>query len=418
MTGKIGVAVSGGIDSMTLLCMLLRAGVKPYVINVEHGIRGARSKHDSEFVKAICDENDLEYFFTEVDAPKVAERDGISLELAARNLRYEFFQELLEKKMVDVIALAHHADDNAETLLMRIFRGTGIRGLKGITERDGFIRPLLKYTRDDIEKYARENKVPYVIDETNSDTAFTRNFIRNELMPLIKSRYPDVAASFTRLSESAAEADEFLSSLALRAEPTHNGKILKNVYLKPLIVQKYSINAALNEMGATKDIEYRHLVSLLALKNKENNSSIDLPFGITAVKQNSDLYFYYRDKETFTEREFSESETFTYRGYSYRFERAKEMTKGISADLNKLKHCLIRSRRDGDYFHRVNGKNKLLSDFLNEKKLTKTEKDALLVLAEGSTVYAILGLEVAEQAKIDNDATTIINIIKEKREIC
>ncbi len=414
LSGRIGVAVSGGMDSMTLLRLLIDAGVKPYVINVEHGIRGDRSKSDSLFVKEFCISHGLEYFFTEVNAPEYAAEHGISLELAARTLRYEFFEKLLDEKKVDVIALAHHADDNAETILMRIFRGTGIRGLKGIADRDKFIRPLLKYTRAEISEYARVHSVPYVEDETNEDTAFTRNFIRNELLPQIKTRYPDVIASFARLAENAAETDAFLQSFVIPATETDFGYLIKDVFAKPVIVQKYSVNQALKLMGAIQDIEFVHLKAILELKDKPNNSSLDLPFGITALKRDCDLYFSYRTDEIFTERKFDENGVFSFRGYAYRFMRANEISRGISADLKKLENCVIRTKNAGDYFHRVNGKNKLLSDFLNDKKLTKTEKNALLVLARKNVVFAIIGLEVAEQAKIDENTKTIIHLIKEK----
>ena len=302
LSGKIGVAVSGGMDSMVLLHLLISAGVTPYVINVEHGIRGESSLSDSAFVKDFCEKNGLPLFSTQVNAVAESRKLGISIELAARKLRYNYFDKLLADGKVDRIALAHHADDNAETILMRIFRGTGIRGLKGITERDGYIRPLIKFTRAEIEEYAKNNNVPFVEDETNSDTVYTRNFIRHEILPKIKERYPEVLTSFTRLAENAAEADEFISSFIVPAETTAVGRVVYGIFSKPTIIQKYSINAALHDMGATQDIEYKHLNSLLELKYKDNNSSVDLPFGITAVKQYDDLHFFAKNDEIFTER--------------------------------------------------------------------------------------------------------------------
>lgn len=414
LSDNIGVAVSGGIDSMVLLHLCLSAKIKPCVINIEHGIRGESSQKDSLFVADFCKKHDLPLLFKKVDALNEAKKRGISVELAARELRYEFFEELLKDKKVDKIALAHHADDNAETILMRIFRGTGIRGLKGITDRDGFIRPLLKYSRAEIEKYAKINAVPFVEDETNEDTDYTRNFIRHRVLPEIKTRYPEVLSSFTRLASNAAEVDDFISSFILPAVDTDFGVVIKDFFNARSIIQKYSLNAALAKSGILQDVEYRHLNSVLELKDKRNGSSFDLPFGITAEKRNYDLYLTEKREESFAEIPFSPEKKFSFMGFSYAFEPTEKMEKGLTFDLKKVDGCILRTRRDGDTFHRVNGKKKLLSDFLNEKKLTDTEKNACIVLANGSVIYAILGIEVAEEVKIDENTDKIIKITKER----
>ena len=408
---KIGVAVSGGMDSMVLLSVLLKCGFSPIVLNVEHGIRGESSVRDTEFVKSYAKSHNLSIKTTSVDALAYAKENNVSVELAARTLRYEFFDKLLSEKEVDVIALAHHADDNAETILMRIFRGTGIKGLIGITDRSGYIRPLIKVSREEITAYAKANDIPYVEDETNLDSAYTRNFIRNELLPLIKDRYPDVINSFSRLADNAAEVDEYLTNNMVIPTETDDGSVLKNLFSQPVIIQKYSINAAMKELGAVKDVEKVHFDALLDLKNSQNNSSLDLPFGITAVKYNDDLILSVSDKKDFTPTPFDANKTYEYGNYVYRFVKGDRIISGATVDPKKVVGCVVRTRRDGDKFWRVNGKNKLLSDFLNEKKLTKRQKDNLLVLAKEDVVYAILGLETAEQAKADKD---YLIIIKEK----
>lgn len=413
LPGKIGVAVSGGMDSMTLAHLYLEIGVKPVVINVEHGIRGENSLRDSEFVARFAREHGLSLLQKRVDAVARAAKDGVSLELAARNLRYEFFDELLKDGTVDCVVLAHHADDNAETMLMRIFRGTGIRGLKGITERKGYVRPLLGYTREEIAAWASAKGVAYVEDETNSDDAYTRNFIRNRLLPEIKNRYPDVVASFNRLSASAAEADAFISEFNVKPLPSERGLVLKDIFGKPEIVKKYSVAALLNEMGAVRDVESVHLNAVLSLERRQNNASVDLPFNITAVKHGDSLYFAKREDERFSETLFRPDAEYVFKGFSYRFREAEELAKGRSMSADRVVGCIVRERLPGDLFRRVNGKKKLLSDFLNEKKLTKIEKDAILVLAKGRTVYAVLGLETAEEAKV-SDGDRILHIIKEK----
>lgn len=348
-----------------------------------------------------------------MNALEYAEKHKISVELAARELRYAVFEKYLADGTVKAIALAHHADDNAETVLMRLFRGTGVKGLKGIVERDNYIRPLLKYTREDILFYARENGVEYVDDETNADSAYTRNFIRNELLPAIKEKYPAVVESIYRLSKNAEEIDAFLEKNLIKPEKTADGYVLRNLFDADVAIQKYSMNAVLRTLGAVKDVEDVHLTALLNLKDKENNVTLDMPFGITALKYDKSLCFFKETKEEFVERPFSPKDKYVFGGFTYRFTEADCMSPRLTFDGDKAIDCVVRTRRDGDKFCRVNGKNKLLSDFLNEKKLLKSQKDKLLLLVKGDVVYAVLGLEVAEEVKIDENTKKIIYIVKE-----
>ncbi len=410
---KTGVAVSGGVDSMVLLRLFMDSGADFCVINVEHGIRGESSVKDSEFVANFCKNHGIECYVERVNALEYAEKHKISVELAARELRYAVFEKYLADGTVKAIALAHHADDNAETVLMRLFRGTGVKGLKGIVERDNYIRPLLKYTREDILSYARENGVEYVDDETNADSAYTRNFIRNELLPVIKEKYPAVVESIYRLSKNAEEIDAFLEKSLIKPEKTADGYVLRNLFDADVAIQKYSMNAVLRTLGAVKDVEDVHLTALLNLKDKDNNVTLDMPFGITALKYDKSLCFFKETKEEFVERPFSPKDKYVFGGFTYRFTEADCMSPRLTFDGDKAIDCVVRTRRDGDKFCRVNGKNKLLSDFLNEKKLLKSQKDKLLLLVKGDVVYAVLGLEIAEEVKIDENTKKIIYIVKE-----
>lgn len=414
---KIGVAVSGGVDSMVLLRLFMEGGGDFCVLNVEHGIRGESSVRDSEFVAKFCKQHGIECYSERVNALEYAEKQKMSVELAARELRYGVFEKALNSGLVEKVALAHHADDNAETVLMRIFRGTGVRGLKGISERGAFIRPLLGYTREEIAAYAEKNGVPYVEDETNADVAYTRNFIRNELMPLIKERYPQITDSLLRLSKNAEEIDEYLEKNVIKPQKTEGGKVLRGLYAADDVIKKYSINAVLRSMGAVRDVERVHLTALLALQHSRNNASAVLPFGITAVKYDDDLYFFADDEEEFLPRPFVATEKYRFGGAEYAFLPGDRMIPHRTFDGDKAQGCVVRTRRDGDRFHRVNGKSKLLSDYCNERKLLNRQKDRLLVLAKGETVFAILGVEVAEEAKIDKNTKNIVLITKENDDL-
>ena len=410
---KIGVAVSGGVDSMALLHAYCVQGQDVLVINIEHGIRGESSVRDTNFVRNYCLLNKIPFVTFSVNVP-ASLHVGESTETCARRLRYEVFEKLLSDGTVSKIALAHHADDNAETVLMRIFRGTGIRGLIGISDRGNYIRPLIRYTRKQIEEYAKEHSIPFVVDETNLTDEYTRNFIRNKLLPAIKLKYSDVSRSIARLSESAQEADDYLSSVCPKAELKDDGYHLNSLFRYHIILQKYAIMQVVRDMGFLQDFETRHVDSVCSLVNAPNNTCIDLPFGLCATRYKNGVIISKKVDCKFVPIAYNENAVIVFAGKSYRFKQGDKVVKGISMDADKIpQSAIIRSRADGDVFKRVNGKTKLLSDFLNDKKLSKPDKDAVLVLAKGNEILAILGLETADSVKITDTTKKIIHIIKE-----
>ncbi len=411
--GKLGVAVSGGMDSMVLFDLCRKVQKRLVVINIEHGIRGEESVSDSDFVESYCRLCGVECLRFSVDTLHQSQ-PGESVELAARRLRYEVFNRLLKEKTVDAIALAHHADDNAETILMRIFRGTGVHGLIGMSDRKGFIRPLLGVPHKEIEAYAEKNRIPYVTDSTNLVDDCTRNYIRHEIMPKIIAMYPGVIEAFARLSENAKEADEYILSCAPGAQKTTYGYKIKDCFRYPEILQKYSVKKFFEKIKIYQDIEKKHLDALVALKAKPNNTVVGLPFGFRALKMNDDLCFSLKEPEIFLSRAFSEDLVFSYEGDRFSFVRGTEMKRGFTLDPTKIPAgAVVRARKDGDTFRRVNGKNKLLGDFLNDKKLKAFEKEKLLVLADGNTVLAILGVETADAVKAEPEGP-FLHIVKEK----
>ena len=409
----MGVAVSGGMDSMVLLDLCRKVQKKMVVINIEHGIRGQESVSDSDFVETYCRLCGVEYMrfsFNTLEEMK----PGESVELAARRLRYDVFYRLLAEKTVDAIALAHHADDNAETILMRIFRGTGIHGLIGMGDRKGFVRPLLGVPHKDIEAYAAEHNIPYVTDSTNLIDDCTRNYIRHEIMPKIVALYPGAVEAFNRLSENAKEADEYILSCAPSAVKTSYGYKIKGCFGLPEIIQKYAVKKFFEKIGVFQDIEKVHLDTVTKLKDKPNNTVVGLPFGCRALRMGEDLCFSIKEADAFLPIEFSEELVFTHEGERYSFARGSEIKRGITIDPDKIPAgTVVRARKTGDTFRRVNGKNKLLGDFLNEKKLTAFEKEKLLVLANGAAVLAVLGLETADAVKVE-EGGSYLYIVKEK----
>ena len=214
---RIGVAVSGGSDSVALLHFLSLKkdvlGIDLVVLHVDHGIR-EESEKDCNFVEKMAKEIGVSFHKFKVDVPKLAKESGESLETVAREARYSIFKKLIENKVVDKIALAHHKNDQAETILMHIFRGSGVSGAKGMEPISNgiYIRPLLDTSKDEILKYIKENKLSYCEDYTNSDNSYSRNFVRNVIMKEITSRWENAIDSIVNFGKSAGEDDSYISS--------------------------------------------------------------------------------------------------------------------------------------------------------------------------------------------------------------
>ena len=193
---KIGVAVSGGIDSMCLLHYLNKnkdiLNISILAITVNHCLR-ENGASDVKFVEKYCLENNIPCKSFKVDAGMYAKNNKLTIEEGARLVRYGVFDSLLERKIVDKICLAHHSLDQAETILLNLLRGTGLNGAMGMEiKRDNFVRPLLYTDKSEIISYAEINNIPYITDETNYNTEFARNFLRNEIFPQLKKRWPNV----------------------------------------------------------------------------------------------------------------------------------------------------------------------------------------------------------------------------------
>ena len=404
--------MSGGVDSMVMLDLLLKEKKDVVVVNVEHGIRGDASVEDSRFVAEYCRARGVDCLAYKVDAPAYARENNVSLELAARTLRYGIFDKLLEDKVVDEINLAHHLNDQVETMLMRIFRGTGIRGLRGIVDRAGYRHPLIGYTKQEISDYAAENGIPYREDATNLETRYTRNYIRHEICPEIKARFPHYERAMLRLARLAAEVEDYMLSECV--PPTVSGfeTSLPLVALEthPAIAKK-SVAEAFRAMGYLNDIDSAHLSDIIALVKADNGSTVNLPFGIDAVGNYNRISLVYREKKGEMNEPYEDEGYYEFGPFSYEFKPTAELVKRLTFDPDKIPEgARVRTREAGDEFRRCGGRNKSLSDFLTDLKMPKNMRDKLLVIASGKRVYAVLGVDIAEEVKIDENTKRMCKI--------
>lgn len=296
---KIVVAVSGGPDSIALLNVLInlksKLNIELFVAHVNHMIR-AVADEETEYVKEFCKSRNVSCFIKKVDVLRIAEEEKISTEEAGRNERYKFFDEVYNQVAANKIAIAHNKNDNAETVLMNIIRGTGTSGLKGIEPvRDNkFIRPLIETERQDIEKYCEENLLNPRIDESNSENIYTRNKIRNLLIPYIKKEFnPNIVESISRLSDLATQENNYVENML---KQTYKQVLIEEgidcivLNLKLFNKQDYYMRSrillqAIQELfGTTKGIEKVHIEDLIKLCERNIGNKFLMPNKNTKIE--------------------------------------------------------------------------------------------------------------------------------------
>ena len=415
---RIGVAVSGGRDSMSLLHYLVEHHndllIRVIAIHVEHGIRGEESLADQAFVLNYCSEHDIPVCYTKVDVPGYAKDHLIGIEQAARELRYHYFDELLRKGVVDKIATAHQLDDQCETVLMRIFRGTGVKGLEGIpSARSGkYIRPMLSLSRLDIQEYCDAHKVPHVEDSTNFNLEYTRNFIRHEVLPVVEKMFPQYRKSIERLTGAAKETIAFMDSVAVPYEVDDKSRIIFSVAaLKeahPALV-RHSIRKAMIEQGFALDFEQCNLMDVLSLLNKETGKEVSLSQGLIAIKAPEHLMIMRAAEVVPYELPFKAGETELPNGVKLTIGDYHGV--GLRFDPKKIPEgSVIRNRREGDIFTTFGGYTKTLGNYLTNIKYPSRDRDDLPLIACGKDVLVICGVEISSKVKVDESTEDIYTV--------
>ena len=425
----IGVATSGGRDSMALLHFLHENRelfeCQVIAINIDHCIR-EHSAADSAFVMDYCKENNIKAYTFKVDAVKLSRDEKLSLEAAARDARYNTFEALIKKGLVDKIALAHHMYDQAETILLNLLRGCGLAGAKGMEPmRDNkYIRPMLTVPREEIMSYIDEYAIPYVDDETNEDTNYSRNYIRNVVMPTIRKKFKSVDKNLVHFADICAEDDKFINS------QIETGAIAKlgDVTRVPMYYFSYQpsvINRVLFKVlsnYASQDIESRHIAMICEFaRDGQNGDSIDLPFGIKVHKEYEYLTVApLKAKVETINKEFSKGKT-----YIEGFGTIRIVSSKVFNDIKPHQHvvdaskvpanAVWRFKEDKDVFTPFGSTSaKKLKDFLADKKIPQRLRGNIPVLAVDNTIYIVADLEISDQLKVDENSINLYKINYEK----
>lgn len=418
---RIGVAVSGGKDSMCLLHYLhsisKERGFECIAITIDHSLRET-SAADAEFVVNYCNKHGIKVYMYKVNAQRLSQDKGLSIEAAARECRFRIFKALINKKVINKIALGHHLQDQAETILLNIFRGSGITGASGMdVVRDKvYMRPLLNTSKSEIMAYINTNDIPYVEDETNESNDFSRNYIRNIIMPLVRTRWTNADSSICTFGELCKLDDEYIYSTlnddAVVFESDGVVKIPVNYFSYPVAVTNRILRKAFKGIGVIADIERKHLkiINRLALE-AENGSRITLPNRISVIKEYNFI--------TMTNKNFTPEPK------TWGLERGKidipnfgviemQVTRKLDVtefshliDYNKVpKNAVWRYRKEGDIFEKFGGGTKSLSDYLIDRKIPARLRTFIPVLASGHQILVIAGVEISEKVRVDENTKT------------
>ncbi len=427
------VAFSGGADSGALLHMIMRYaaihGATVYAAHVNHGIRGDEADRDEQFCREVAERYGIKLFTIRADVPKLAAESGKSVETAARDVRYGFFAQIMQKHNIPLLCVAHNADDNFETILFNISRGSGLSGVCGIPQTRDFeggtiIRPILEINKNDINKYCSENNIEYVTDSTNTDTDYTRNRIRSAVIPELKAICPGAERAASRLSESLRADALCLDSMAnWFLEEMRNGYFIETEKLcgSPTAITSRALMSLYGEISGGLSLEYVHVKAILELARKAvPHSSINLPAGIRAVIENKSLGFTKAPPppRNITAEQFSlvlgEGINFISQinaeiviGNTQKSENIYKKSMKFSLDSAKIIGTVYaRERRAGDKI-RSGGMGKSLKKLMCDKKIPQEIRPRIPVICDDSGVIAVpfIGVCDACTAKKDSDLT-------------
>jgi len=421
----VGVGCSGGSDSLALLHYLAKHqekfDIEVVAIHVDHQIR-ENSWADAEFVKERAQELGVRFYKFRVDVPKLAKEKNMGIEEAAREARYGVFKSLHTKGVVDKIALAHHMQDQAETILMHIFRGSGLAGAKGMGAISNkiYIRPLLNTSKAEIYDYLSENRLEYVEDYTNDDNSYNRNFVRNVVLKEVETRWPNAVSSIVNFGKAVKEDDEYINKQVYDDAVMVEDKMVQiptSYFLYDMAIVSRIIFKAFKNIGITKDIERKHidLIAELAIKG-ENGKKISLPFNILAVKEYDYITLHNKQKEKVEfEAEFKCGEIEVPNFGKLVVKRVKELgnVEGLLIDYRKVpKDAVWRFRKEGDVFTKFGGGSKKLKSYLIDKKVPARLRDITPVLAYENEIFAIAGIEISDKVKVEGVPTAYLVSVK------
>ena len=411
---RLILALSGGIDSMVLADLLLKTKVDFVVAHCNFHLRGKESDGDEQFVREFAERNDVQCFVKHFDTEKYAEEKGVSIEMAARELRYAWFEELRQQLGYNKIAVAHHADDQAETFFINLLRGAGLRGMKGMQPENGMIiRPLLWASREQIRQYAVENQIVWREDHTNAESVYLRNKIRNRLLPAFDELQSEARQGLYKSLEHLASENELYRELLkeklaqiveqdgdVQRFPTFNSQLSTlNFQLLFEWLRQYNFNAdqcrfifeAMETGIGNKYLSPTHQLVIgrneLQLSEIKMIKDAEIQIGVGEEEIISPIHLLFARCE---------------KSSNFVIDKSPDVA---LLDADRIQFPLtLRHWRHGDRFHPLGMKgSKLLSDFFVDQKFTEWQKRKvwLLVSADGDILW-VVGHRIDDRFKLSN----------------
>lgn len=442
------VALSGGADSVCLFRVLLslreRLDFELAAVHVNHGLRETALR-DEAFVRQICEKHQVQLWISRVDVKEYAKKFALGIEEAARIVRYEEIEKARQSSFANQVALAHHMDDQAETVLFHMSRGCSLEGLRGILPvRDCFIRPLLGVSRKEIEEYLATIGQPFVTDETNEDTTYTRNLLRKDIIPKLTDKVchqtvqhiSQMADDMTLLEDYLKEQMELVFANCVSVEEFHTPKQIC-IWIEELkklhpYMQNYLLKQCLCMVSQTeKDIARVHIKDLRDLCEKQTGRAIDLPYNIRVQREYDRLVLQKKDQQEDTDVNFEvilqlqdgkipfeksvvlpDGRTLILRIFQRNPKTnipIKTYTKWFDyAKINKS--LVVRTPRQADYFMLDQEHKKLLKDYLKNEKIPASERKRQLVVAMDHHILYVVGGRISEAFKVTDETQVILEI--------
>lgn len=412
MRGVI-VGLSGGADSVLLLIFLRKLKIKLnfplFAVHINHNIRGDDAKRDERFSRELCSALDINFESFSVDIPSIAKELKAGIEVTARNERYRLFNLFSNACGAKTIAVAHNATDNSETFILNLLRGAGTHGLSSIPPvRDNIIRPLLTVSKSDITALLVNGNIPFVTDETNFSSDYSRNYVRNEILPRLERLTPDVDRAFTRAISNIRADDEYLSMVA---ESFINDfyfdeklPVLDLTSLSPAIFSRVLISVA-SKSGIS--LEKYHVDKIYSMLLNGDNFSLDLPGAVSFFRSFDKCYFFKKEdiasenlsvplKMGFTEIselgiavEIADDVPLNSPNvYKYSIQAL------ISSDII-VNELFVRTKKDGDSY-RFGGITRKLKKLFLEKKIPQSQRSRIPVICDSNGIVWVPGFRVRD----------------------
>ncbi len=431
----IGVAVSGGIDSVALLDILASQQQELHItlsiLHLNHGIRGKEAARDQRFVQELSERYSLPYLDQEVDVPAYRKEHSLSLQEAARELRYLFFEQVMDTHNLDKVAIGQTADDQAETVLMRLIKGGGARGLKGIPPvREGYIRPLIEVWREELLQYVRHRGLSFVQDSSNLKKDYLRNRIRHELLPALSEYNPSIKERLLHLAEILGEDASFLEGLADEIAKgicmaDHEVSIsIPSLLSLPAALQARVLQHAFVRLSSGGILEYPHITGVMALIQREGGTKrVALPKGYWAQRSYDTLVLGKQEESPAGmagEIEITIPGKTRLEGLAMELEaalakgRAKPKADADTAFLDFQRLTLplrCRTFQPGDSFIPLGMESpKKLKNLFIDLKIPQAERSRIPLVISGDAICWVAGLRIDERFKIRPETTKVLKL--------